>query len=706
MNIRKTILIRVYVAFGLMVLFALTVFGKLLHLQYIDGGEWRAMVDSLTIQERGIEAARGNIYSNDGSLLATSVPEYELRFDAMSIPTEESDVFNSKVDSLASRLAAHFKDKSSRQYLALLKNARAKKQRYVLIKRNVSHQDLKIIKSFPLFHTFREGKKRYPTSLVTVRENKRILPFTNLAARTIGYKNIKGDTVLVGLEGAYGSYIDGRSGSQLMQRIAGGVWVPVNREVEVAPVDGSDIISTLDVNMQDMAQRALEKQLIASDADNGCVVVMEVKTGEVRAIANFTRDKEGVFREKYNYAIAQGADPGSTFKLASYLALLDDGFVDTSSTVDVGNGTYKVPAHTIRDSHAPKKSVMTVKEAFEQSSNVGVAKLINTYYGNKPAKYTSKLHHFGLGKPLGLQIPGEATPWVKMPDSKTWSKLSLVQMAYGYELRLTPLQMLALYNAVANDGELLAPLFVKEIRHLGNTVERFEAKVLNKQIASKEAIHKMQDMLAGVMIEGTGKRLSSPLYSSAGKTGTAQMNDGARGYGQRRYQSSFAGYFPAENPKYSMIVVIRNPRKGYYGGTIAGPVFKELADMIYANDLTLHGTLASRKVNTAGSRLPLTLRGSKEASNAVYQALGFHPSNWNGIAQSVDSSTQAVPFVETQVKEGVVPDVVGMGLSDAIFTMENAGFKTKVTGWGKVVNQSLAAGEKLKIGTPIALALN
>lgn len=706
MNIRKTILIRVYVAFGLMVLFALTVFGKLLHLQYVDGGEWRAMVDSLTIRERVIEATRGNIYANDGSLLATSVPEYELRFDAMSIPMEADDVFYSKVDSLATRLAAHFKDKSSRQYLTQLKNARVKKQRYVLIKRDVTHQDLKIIKTFPLFHTFKEGKTRYPTSLVTVRENKRILPFTNLAARTIGYKNIKGDTVLVGLEGAYGSYIDGRSGSQLMQRIAGGVWVPVNREVEVAPVDGSDIISTLDVNMQDMAQRALEKQLIASDADNGCVVVMEVKTGEVRAIANFTRDKEGVFREKYNYAIAQGADPGSTFKIASYLALLDDKLVDTSTTIDIGNGTYKVPAHTIRDSHAPKKSVLTVKEAFEQSSNVGIAKLINIHYGDKPAKYTAKLHHFGLGESLGLQIPGEATPWVKTPESRTWSKLSLVQMAYGYELRLTPLQTLALYNAVANDGKLLAPLFVKEIRHLGNTVERFEAKVINKQIASKEAIQKMQDMLAGVMTEGTGRRLSSPLYTSGGKTGTAQMNDGAKGYGARRYQSSFAGYFPAEDPKYSIIVVIRNPRKGYYGGTTAGPVFKELADMIYANDLALHGTLANRKVNTAGAKVPLTLKGSKESSNAVYQALGFTPADWNNIAQAVDSSVKVTPFTEEQVKEGVVPNVLGMGLSDAIFTMENAGFKTKISGWGKVVDQSLVAGAKLKVGTPVELALN
>jgi len=706
MNIRKSILMRVYLAFGLMVFGAFLVFGKLLHLQYVDGGEWRAMVDSLTIRERVIEAARGNIYSNDGSLLATSVPEYELRFDAMAIPEEESDVFNSKVDSLAIRLANYFQDKSSRQYLMMLKNARAKKQRYTLIKRNVSHQELKEIKTFPLFKTFKEGKRKYSSSLVSIRENKRILPFTNLAARTIGYKNTKGDTVLVGLEGAYGDYIDGKSGSQLMQRIAGGFWVPINRAVEVAPVDGSDIISTLDVNMQDMAQRALEKQLIASDADNGCVILMEVKTGEVRAIANFTRDSEGVFREKYNYAIAQGADPGSTFKLASYLALLDDGYVDLGSTVDIGNGTYKVPAHTIKDSHAPKKSVLTVLEAFEESSNVAVAKLVNTYYGDKPTKYVDKLYQFGLAQPLGLQIPGEVKPWVKRPDSRSWSKLSLVQMAYGYELRLTPLQTLMLYNAVANDGKLVAPLFVKEIRHLGNTVQHFEARVVSKQIASKGAIDKAKKMLEGVMTEGTGKRLSSPLYTSAGKTGTAQMNDGTRGYGARRYQSSFAGYFPAENPKYSIIVVIRNPRKGYYGGAIAGPVFKELADMVYANDMSLHGTLDARKVNTAGTKVPLTLAGSKEASTKVYEELGLHPANLNALVQGRDSAAKLLPFAELQVKEGVVPNVLGMGLSDAVFAMENAGFKTRISGKGRVVTQSLLAGENFKTGTSINLVLN
>ncbi len=704
MNIRKTILVRVYLAFGLMVFGALAVFAKLIHLQYVDGGEWRAIADSLTIQERVIEAARGNIYSNDGSLLATSVPEYELRFDAMAIPAEYNDVFNARVDSLAIRLAGFFNDRSSRQYLALLREARAKKQRYVLIKRAVSHQDLKILKTFPLFGNFKDNKRRFSTSLVAVRQNKRILPFTNLAARTIGYKT---EEVRVGLEGAYGDYIDGKSGAQMMQRIAGGVWVPLNREIEVAPVDGADIISTIDVNMQDMAQRALEKQLKISDADQGCVVLMEVKTGEVRAIANFTRDKEGVFREKYNYAIAHGADPGSTFKLASYMAALDDGYIDTNTVVDIGNGTYKVPAHTIRDSHAPKKSQVTVKEAFEESSNVAVTKLINTHYGDQPAKFTSKLHSWGLHQPLGLQIPGEGHPIVKTPKSKSWSKLSLVQMSYGYELKLTPLQMLTLYNAVANDGKMVAPLFVKEIQHLGNTVQRFEARVINKQIVSKEALGKIRGMLEGVMIEGTGKRLSSPLYTAAGKTGTAQIADDSRGYGARKYQSSFAGYFPANNPKYSMIVVIRNPRNGYYGASIAGPVFKELADMVYANDLSLQGGFSHRKVNLAGETMPLTLIGSRESSTKVYEALGYKKFNWNLLAQgTADSAKRGAPFVERNIREGIVPNVMGMGLVDAMFAMENAGFKARVQGKGKVVSQSLTPGEKLKSGTQVSLELN
>ncbi|KKX50694.1 MULTISPECIES: penicillin-binding protein [Sphingobacterium] len=706
MNIRTTILFRVYIAFGLIVLVAIAVFTKLFHLQYIDGDKWRELSDSLSIQEREVEAARGNIYSNDGSLLATSVPEYELRFDAMAIPEEENDYFNLKVDSLAIKLSGFFKDKSSRQYLTLLKQARNKKQRYVLIKRAVSHQDLKVIRNFPLLKAVRVGKERYPGGLITERQNKRILPFVNLAARTIGYKNVK-ENIHVGLEGAYGEYIDGKSGKRLMQRIAGGVWIPVNRDIEVAPVDGADIISTIDINMQDMAQRALEKQMIASNADEGCVVMMEVKTGEVRAVANFTKDKDGVYREKMNIAIAQSAEPGSTFKLASYLAAIDDGLIDSSTHVNVGNGNWPIYRHTIKDSHAPKKSIMSAQEAFEQSSNVGITKLIYEHYKDNPGKFSAKLHSFGLDQKLKLQITGEGAPLIKTPKSKSWSGLSLVQMAYGYELKVTPLQMLTLYNAVANNGRMISPLFVKEIRHLGNTVEKFEARVINEKIASDKALGQIRGMLEGTMKDGTGKTLRNPLYSSGGKTGTAQMADGAMGYRNRKYQSSFAGYFPAEDPKYSIIVVIRNPRNGYYGASTAGPVFKELADMVYANDLDMHSAFNRKKLNTSAlNTKALTLKGSREATQKVYEQLGLKIVNWNSIAQNDStSSTLGVPFVEYQIKEGVVPNVMGMGLIDALFALENSGFKTSVIGKGKVIKQSLIASQKLPIGTGVTIEL-
>lgn len=699
MNIRTDILLRAYLSFGLIVLIAVAVLAKLFHLQYTEGDEWRAMADSLSTRYVDVEAVRGNIFSDDGSLLATSVPEYDLRMDLLAPGIDDDDVFYSKVDSLAANLSAFFNDKSSAQYSRVLKEARKKRNRYLLIKRNVGHQELKQIREFPIFNL-----GRYKGGLIAERKNKRILPFTNLAARTIGYK-IPAEDVHVGLEGAYGEFIDGQSGKRLVQRIAGGVWMPVNREIEVAPVDGADIISTIDVNMQDMAQRALEKQMIASNADEGCVVLMEVATGEIRAVANFTKDTDGVYREKFNYAIAQGADPGSTFKVASYLVALDDGVVDTNSTIDIGNGTYKVPSHTIRDSHAPKKSIVTVKEGFQESSNVAVTKLINTYYGKNPAKFINKLHEWGLNKPLDLQIPGETDPVVKTPESRSWSKLSLVQMAYGYELKLTPLQMLVLYNAIANDGKMVAPLFVKEIRHLGNTIQKFDARVINDRIASEDAIRKMQGMMESVMTEGTGKRLQNKNFATAGKTGTAQIADGAAGYRtNRKYQSSFAGYFPAENPKYSMIVVIRNPRNGYYGGTVAGPVFRELAEMVYANDLNLNDDFDKMRF-VGNTEPPPSLKGSKTATLRVFEALGFKATYASTEPMQHVDTVKGIAFSDPEIKEGMVPNVNGMGLIDALYTLENSGYRTLVKGKGKVVTQSLPAGQLVKAGGEITIEL-
>jgi cell division protein FtsI (penicillin-binding protein 3) len=693
MNIRTDILLRAYLSFGLIVLIAVAVIGKLLHIQYAEGSEWRTMADSLSTRYIDVEAVRGNIFSSDGSLLATSIPEYDLRMDMLASGIESDELFYSKVDSLALQLSLLFNDKSSAQYSKHLKDGRRARNRYYLIKRNVGHQDLKKVRQMSIFNL---GK--YKGGLIAERKNKRILPFTNLAARTIGYK-IAEEDVHVGLEGAYGEYIDGTNGKRLVQRIAGGVWMPVNQDEEVVPVDGSDIISTIDVNMQDMAQRALEKQLIKSNADNGCVILMEVATGEIRAVANFTRDSDGVFREKFNYAIAQSAEPGSTFKLASYLVALEDGIVDTSTIVETGNGTYQVHRHTIRDTKA--YGTVTVKKAFEVSSNAAIVKIIHQNYKDRPSAFTKKLQELYLHEPLGLQIPGEGAPLIKTPESKSWSGLSLPQMAYGYELKMTPLQMLTLFNAVANDGVMVAPLFVKEIRHLGNTVEQFKGRIIHHKIASEATIGKLQAMLEGVILEGTGKTLHTPAYTIAGKTGTAQIADGAAGYRNRKYQSSFAGYFPADNPKYSMIVVVRNPRNGFYGGSVAGPVFRELADMIYANDLDINQRFDQLNHIGQTSDLPVA-KGAPMATQAAMTSLGMQAkfASAEALGSPVDPTGVHVNF-----KEGVVPPLQGMGLIDAVFALENAGFRSNVLGKGKVVAQSISGGTAAKPGTLVQLVL-
>lgn len=693
MNIRTDILLRVYLSFGLMVLFALAVLYKLFGLQVVEGPKWRAMADSLSTRYQTVEATRGNIFSVDGSLLATSVPEYDVRMDMLAPGILEDDVFYSKVDSLAARLAAFFQDKPVEHYRRLLRKARKDKNRYFLVKRDVSFQEMKAVRAFPIFKL-----GRYKGGLIAERKNKRILPFKTLAARTIGYKNE--NVQPVGLEGAYAEYMDGESGSRLVQRIAGGSWMPINEDTEVAPTDGADIIATIDINMQDIAQTALEKQLIASDADNGCVVLMEVATGEVRAVANFTRVAEGVYKEKFNYAIAQSAEPGSTFKLASYLVALEDGKVDTSDIIDTENGTFRIYGHTIRDDHAGEGKI-SVKRAFEVSSNTAVTRLIYKYYKDNPAAFTNRLHAMHLNEPLGLQIPGEGQPLIKTPKSKSWSGLSLPQMAYGYELKLTPLQMLVLYNAVANDGRMIAPLFVKEIRRLGNTVEKFEARVIKEKIASDETLSKIRGMLEGVVQEGTARQLKNPMFKVAGKTGTAQMANGAAGYRtNRRYQGSFAGYFPADHPKYSMIVVVQNPRKGgYYAATVAAPVFKEISERVYASDNEMYRDFKKYQY-TAVDTVPTIKAGFQKDSQYVFQALGM-----GGKQLKERAKVQHAIAEEEVMKVGKIPDLKGMGLKDAMYLLSNIGVKALVKGEGKVVRQSINPGELTGKGGAITIEL-
>ena len=692
-------MLRVYIAFGLIVLLAFAVLFKLFHVQFAEGEKWRAMADSLSTRFANVEAARGNIYSIDGSLLATSVPEYEVRMDMLAGGIEKDDVFYEKVDSLAAKLSVFFGDKSKKQYSRMLREAREDKARYMLLKRDVTHQELKAIRKFPIFNL-----GRYKGGLISVQQNKRILPFQSLAKRTIGYKNK--NVQPVGLEGAYSAYIDGESGKRMMQRIAGGVWMPVNQDIEIAPKEGADIISTIDINMQDVAQRALKKQLITSDADHGCVILMEVATGEIRAVANFSKVRTGEYEEQFNYAIAASQDPGSTFKLASYLSLLEDNKVDTNSMVETGDGTYRIPGHTIRDSHGGIGTV-TVKKAFEESSNVAIAKMINAAYQNDQGKFSEHLYEWGLNKKLMLQIPGEGQPVIKNPENRSWNKKqTLPQMAYGYEMQITPLQMLAFYNAVANDGRYIAPIFVREIRRLGNTVEQFRARVINEKIVSDKTIKKAQALLEGVVTEGTGKGIASPLYRIAGKTGTAQVADANKGYRvDKKYQASFCGYFPADNPKYSLIVVVNNPRKGtYYAASVAGPVFREIADRVYASDVNMYDALKDQKF--AGNlKMPESKTGEKKATQNVYKAFGIKALFAANSDYVMVDTNNGIANKEIKLIEGSVPDVSGMGLKDALYVLGNSGLKTLVRGSGRVVKQSLLAGTRFAKGEPIILEL-
>ncbi|WP_316794869.1 penicillin-binding protein [Pedobacter agri] len=700
MNIRANILLRVYLAFGLIVLFAFAVFLRLGQVQFVQGKKWRAMADSLSTRYVNVEATRGNIYSNDGSLLATSVPEYELRMDMYAGGIADDKVFNEKVDSLGLKLAQIFQDKTAKDYARYLRKGRQDSARYLLIHRKVGYSDLKTIRTFPLYNI---GK--FSGGLIAVQQNKRILPFQALAARTIGYKN---ENVAngVGLEGAYKEYINGETGKRLMQRIAGGVYIPVNEEAEVAPKDGADIISTIDINMQDLTQNALEKQLIAMKADHGTAILMEVATGEVRAVANFSKIEEGVYKEKFNYAIAGNQDPGSTFKLASYMALIEDKLVDTNTMI--GTGYYQIPGKLITDSH-PKIETVTVKRAFEESSNAAIAKLINMHYGADPIRFTNHLYDWHLNEKMGLQIPGEARPVVKNPKTnKSWNKnMTLPQMAYGYEMQLTPLKMLSFYNAVANNGKYVAPIFVKEIRRLGNPIEQFKARVINDQICSEVTLSKIKKMLEGVVTEGSGKNVVyNPLYKIAGKTGTAQVADANKGYkANKQYQASFVGYFPADKPKYSLIVVINDPKGAYYGATVSGPVFREIADRIYASDMQMYNDVPTRLVGSTGN--PPTKAGQSKATQKVYKAFGFKPlfASKSEYYNIVDTSAGEV-FQENTERKGVMPNVSGMGLKDALYLLGNAGLKTKVIGSGKVTAQSIAAGTKVGKGLGVQIELN
>jgi cell division protein FtsI (penicillin-binding protein 3) len=705
MSIKANILLRVYLAFGLILLFAGAVAIQLCRLQFVQGKKWKSMAVKLSTRYETIEANRGNIFSVDGSLLATSVPEYDLHMDMFAGGIIEDKVFYAKVDSLALKLSQLFPEKTDRDYSRMLRDARRDSSGYQLIRRGASYKDLQAVRAFPIFNM---GK--YAGGLIVEQKNKRIRPYQFLAARTIGYKN-EDTKRAVGLEGAYAKYIDGENGKCLVQRIPGGTWVPLNDDTDEVPAkDGADIISTINIKYQDVATEALRRQLIKSNADHGAVVVMEVATGEIRAIANLTKVSDSVYQEKWNYAIQDAADPGSTFKLATYMTAFDQHKIDTNTVINTEGGKYKIPnGPTISDVEHDNYE-MTAKKAFEMSSNVAAARFIYEHYNDNPQEFTDKLYSYHLNERLGLQIPGEARPVIMNPRMKgahQWSKFSLPEMAYGYEMKITPLQMLTFYNSVANDGKMISPIFVREIQRMGNTVEQFQTRVINPKVCSDATLGKMKSLLEGVVTEGTAKNLfKGALYTVAGKTGTAQIAMGSTGYGVKKaYQASFCGYFPANHPKYSMIVVINNPTEGaYLAALVAGPVFREIADRIYSTDLDINHAAPARLVGN--TTLPGVKQGNVKSLHKVYDKLGVKPlyaSNTTA-ADGVDTSN-GIAFEETKYKNGTVPSVIGMDLSDALYVLGNAGYKTIVRGSGTVNSQSVTGGSEIPKGAKITIQL-
>ncbi len=654
-----------FVAFG-MLLIAVGILFKLTRIQWVEGNYYRKLAQENTIKDFDVPANQGNIYSADGSLLAISIPSYTVRFDALASKEED---FNQNIKALSDSLSVML-GKPASHYKNELTKARANRNRYYLIARNLNYTSYMRLKSFPLFNL-----GMYKGGIITEQKTVRQHPIGKIAERTIGYRrlNADGTYINIGIEGAFQQYINGKDGKVVKQKMAKGQWKPINDNNEIEPQDGYDVVSTIDVYIQDIAHHALLKQLEYYEADHGCVVVMEVETGEVKAISNLGRQKNGSYAETINYAVWESQEPGSTFKLASLIALLDDKKIDTAKVYDTQGGEFIIHKRKVRDSKKGGYGKISLARAIEVSSNTAIVQAVYENYKDNPAEFVDKLYAMNLNQPLGIPILGEGKPVIYHPKlhKEHWSGLTLPWMAYGYNLQLTPLQTLTFYNAIANNGEMVKPQFVKEIKEWDKTIVKFEKEVINPKICSDQTLKKVQDILKNVVVKGTAQKMYSPNFSMAGKTGTAQV-----GYVNRDsmyYASSFAGYFPADNPKYSCIVVVHKPRTNtgdFYGAGVAGPVFKAVAQKIFTDSPT------PNKVKD----LNLTNPKQEKSYNQYNTIVNNHKST--------------------------IPNVKGMPGMDAVALLENLGLKVKIIGNGKVKHQSIPVGQKIEENKTIILELS
>jgi cell division protein FtsI (penicillin-binding protein 3) len=663
----KNISYRIYLVAFVIFMMALAIAIKLTNIQWVEGDYYRKLAKDRTVKNFVIPANKGNIYSADGSLLATSIPNYEIRFDAIA---PKSEAFEKNVKPLADSLSLLLK-KPSGFYLNELRKARANKNRYYLVARNLSYTEFVKIKGFPLFKL-----GAYKGGIIVEQETVREHPIGEIAERTIGYerRNPDGTASGKGIEWAYRKYLDGKDGKILKQKIAKGQWKPISDVNQVDPQDGYDVLSTIDVYIQDIAHHALLKQLELYQADHGCVVVMETKTGNVKAISNLGRHNDGTYFETTNYAFAESHEPGSTFKLVDLMILLEDKKIDTSAVFNTYGGVVKYSGKSVRDSHEGGYGKISLARGFEVSSNTVMVQAVYNNYKNNPSQFVNHINAIGLNKKLGLEFKGEGTPFIPQPSDKNWSNLSLPWMAFGYGVSLTPMQTLTFYNAVANDGKMVKPQLVSEIKQWDKTIKKYNTVVLNPRVCSAETILKLKAVLQNVVKKGTGKGLYSKDFSMAGKTGTAQVNYAKNGGSEKYYASSFVGYFPADHPKYSCIVVVHKPntsKNNYYGADVAGPVFKRIAQKIFTD------APSTNEINNINRKI---------------------------VKQEKDYDSY---YTKTQKEQkSTIPNVKGMVGMDAVALLGNLGLTVKIIGVGKVKKQSIQAGEALLKNTIITLELS
>lgn len=696
MSVKKDILWRVNVIFLLLCLFGAAIFFKALYIQTVEGEKWRSLGRE-TMRVDTIEGGRGNIYADNDKLLVTSMPLFKLHIDLASEGLTDK-VFKENIDSLSIGLAQFYNDTTPKFYKEVLFRERKAKNRYFTISDSADYNQLNILKNLPILN-----RNKFSGGIIVEPYNQRKRPYSNLAQRTIGY--IRNHSKPIGIEASFNGYLRGTSAPRTLKKY-GNSWVPTYSNENFNVENGNDVHTNIDITMQEVAQTALYRCMLRHNAEHGCAIVMETATGKIKAIANLGKNQEGQYIEDYNYAIAEKNEPGSTFKIAALTTLLDKNLVTDTTLVDIEGGQKKYADKTMTDSHYYPYNEITLSKAIEISSNVGISKLVTESFASKPEEYVANLQKMMLDQPTGIELDGEPLPTLIKPSDKEWSAVSLPWMAIGYGIEITPLQMLTFVNGIANNGTIMKPYLVSKITNKNNIIKEFKPTIVAQNICKPETALKVRQILAGVVKNGTAKEIFSEELEMAGKTGTAKIADKNNGY-RKKYNASFVGFFPIENPAYTAIIVISQPSVDEYsGGAVAAPVFKDIAEKVYASTIQNIEPLNANNNKIANS-VPKVFAGNQNDIQFALNQIGVSnepstTSEWV-MPNKKDKSIELQPL---RVIKNLVPNVISMGLRDAVHILENQGLRVKLSGRGQVTHQSPMYGTHCKKGDVVVIELH